>query len=189
MSYHAILNLTCPTDADAKKAKITEEIITTAEAVYAEGMSIPKDEQEQEQEQEIWTVQWDMCLVCGVATQIINRLTGLQGMLEVILQKVRDHSMEPQVAGHIVAKMEEVHPMCAWWQEEVVVWHKAKVWKAEEAQEAEEVQCIEEEQQVALSMLFKLTRLLGSATVLGKGKEKGKGHKLVHAPNACMSII
>ena len=43
MSFHAILALTHPTDADAKKARITEEIVTAAEVVFAEGMSIPED--------------------------------------------------------------------------------------------------------------------------------------------------
>ena len=56
MSFHAILALTHPTDADTKKARIAEEIITAAEAVFAEGMLIPEDKEELEQEQEMWTV-------------------------------------------------------------------------------------------------------------------------------------
>ena len=70
MSFHAILALTCPTDADAKKARITEEIVTAAEAVFAEGMLIPEDKEELEEEQEMWTVRWDRRLVCGGAPQI-----------------------------------------------------------------------------------------------------------------------
>ena len=35
------------------------------------------------------------------------------------LQKARDHGMEPQVASHVIAKMEEVHPLCARWKTEV----------------------------------------------------------------------
>ena len=56
MSFHAILALTCPTDADAQKARIAEEIITTAEAMFTEGMLIPEDKEELEEEQEMWTV-------------------------------------------------------------------------------------------------------------------------------------
>lgn len=59
-------------------------------------------------------------------------------MLEVSLQKVKDHSMEPQVTGHIITKMEEVHPTCAQWKEAAVTRHEAKAQKAEEAQETEE---------------------------------------------------
>ena len=55
MSFHAILALTHPTDANAKKVRIVEEIVTTAEAVFAEGMSIPEDKEELEEEQEMWT--------------------------------------------------------------------------------------------------------------------------------------
>ena len=50
MSFHAILALTRPTDADTKKARIAEEIVTTAEAVFAKGMSIPEDKEELEEE-------------------------------------------------------------------------------------------------------------------------------------------
>ena len=32
-----------------------EEIITAAEVVFAEGMSIPEDKEELEEEQEMWT--------------------------------------------------------------------------------------------------------------------------------------
>ena len=46
MSFHAILALTRPTDANAKKARIAEEIVTAAEAVFAEGMLIPEDKEE-----------------------------------------------------------------------------------------------------------------------------------------------
>ena len=55
MSFHAILVLTPPTDADAKKAKITEEIVTMAEAVFAKGILIPEDKEELEEKQEMWT--------------------------------------------------------------------------------------------------------------------------------------
>ena len=55
MSFHAILALTHPTDANAKKARIMEEIVTMAEAVFAEGMLIPEDKEELEEEQEMWT--------------------------------------------------------------------------------------------------------------------------------------
>ena len=37
MSFHAILTLTRPTDTDAKKARIVEEIVTAAEAVFVLG--------------------------------------------------------------------------------------------------------------------------------------------------------
>ena len=70
MSFHAILALTRPTDADAKKARIAEEIVTVAEAVFAEGMSIPEDKDELEEEQEMWTARWDRRLVCAGALQI-----------------------------------------------------------------------------------------------------------------------
>ena len=66
MSFHAILALTCPTDADTKKARIVEEIVTMAKAVFTEGMSIPEDKEELEEEQEMWTARWDRRLVrCG----------------------------------------------------------------------------------------------------------------------------
>ena len=55
MWFHAILTLTHPSDTDTKKARIMEEIITAAEVVFAEGMSIPEDKEELEQEQEMWT--------------------------------------------------------------------------------------------------------------------------------------
>ena len=42
-------------------------------------------------------------------------------MLQVSLQKARDHGMEPWVTGHIVAKMEEAHPLYARWKTEVAV--------------------------------------------------------------------
>ena len=70
MLFHAILTFTCPTDTDAKKARITEEIITTAEVVFAKGMSIPEDKEELEEEQEMWTAQWVHRLVCGGALWI-----------------------------------------------------------------------------------------------------------------------
>ena len=70
MSFHAILTLTCPTDTNTKKARITEEIVTVAEAVFTKGMSIPEDKEELEEEQEMWTAQWDHQLVCSGALQI-----------------------------------------------------------------------------------------------------------------------
>ena len=54
MLFHTILALTCPTDANTKKARIAEEIITAAKAVFAKGMSIPEDKEELEEEQEMW---------------------------------------------------------------------------------------------------------------------------------------
>ena len=50
MPFHTILTLTCPTDANAKKARIAEDIVTTAEVVFAKGMSIPDDKAELEEE-------------------------------------------------------------------------------------------------------------------------------------------
>ena len=50
--------------------RITEEIVTTAEAVFAEGMLIPEDKEELEEEQEMWTVRWDHRLVCAGALWI-----------------------------------------------------------------------------------------------------------------------
>ena len=47
-------------------------------------------------------------------------------MLELSLQKVMDHGMEPWVAGHIITKMEAVHLICTQWKEEVVTWHEAE---------------------------------------------------------------
>ena len=67
---NTILALTHPTDADAKKARTVEEIITAAEVVFAEGMSIPEDKEELEEEQEMWTVRWDCRLVHGGALWI-----------------------------------------------------------------------------------------------------------------------
>ena len=55
MLFQAILTLTHPTDADTKKARITEEIVTAAEVVFTEGMSTPEDKEELEEEQEMWT--------------------------------------------------------------------------------------------------------------------------------------
>ena len=55
MSFHTILALTHPTDTSAKKARIAEEIITAAEVVFTEGMSIPDDKEELEEEQGMWT--------------------------------------------------------------------------------------------------------------------------------------
>ena len=56
MLFHAILALTHSTDANGKKARIAEEIVTVAEAVFAKGMVIPEDKEELEEEQEMWTV-------------------------------------------------------------------------------------------------------------------------------------
>ena len=70
MLFHTILTLTRPTDADAKKVRIAEEIVTVAEAVFTEGMLIPEDKEELEEEQEMWTAHWDHRLVRGGALQI-----------------------------------------------------------------------------------------------------------------------
>ena len=66
MLFHTILTLTRPTDTDAKKARIMEEIVTMAKAVFAKGMLIPEDKEELEQEQEMWMARWDHRLVCVV---------------------------------------------------------------------------------------------------------------------------
>ena len=70
MSFQAILALTRPTDADTKKARIVEEIVTAAKVVFTEGVSIPEDKEELEEEQEMWTAWWDRRLVCAGALQI-----------------------------------------------------------------------------------------------------------------------
>ena len=140
MLFHAILALTRSTDADAKKARIMEEIVTMAEAVFAEGMAIPEDKEELEEEQEMWTVRWECRLVRADALWINSELTGLQDLLQVSLQKARDHGMEPWVANHVVVKMEEAHPWCAKWEAEAVAWHEEAARKAEEAQRVEEEQ-------------------------------------------------
>ena len=124
MSFHAILALTCPTDANTKKARITEEIITMAEVVFAKGMLIPEDKEELEEEQEMWTVWWEHQLVHAGALWINWELTRLQDLLQVSLQKGRDHRMEPWVASHVVTKMEEAYPLCARWKTEVAAWHE-----------------------------------------------------------------
>ena len=99
------------------------------------------------------------------------------------LQKARDHGMEPQLASHVVVKMEEVHLLCARWKAE------AAAWREEVVQKAEKAQWVEEEQQAAPSVLFKPTGLLGGEVASGKAKGKGKVHMLMHAPNACMSVV
>ena len=70
MSFHPILALTHPTDADTKKGRIAEEIITLAEVVFAEEMSIPEDKEELEEEQEMWTARWECRLVHAGALRI-----------------------------------------------------------------------------------------------------------------------
>ena len=99
MSFHAILALTRPTDTETKKARIVEEIVTMAEAVFTKGMLIQEDKEELEEEQEMWTARWDCRLIHGGALRINWELTGLQDLLQVSLQKARDHSIEPQVAS------------------------------------------------------------------------------------------
>ena len=54
------------------------------------------------------------------------------------LQKARDHGMEPRVAGHIVAKMEEAHLLCARWKTEAAAWHEEATRKAEDVRQVEE---------------------------------------------------
>ena len=44
-------------------------------------------------------------------------------MLQVSLQKARDHGMESRVAGHVITKMEEAHPLYARWKTEAAVGH------------------------------------------------------------------
>ena len=170
MSFHAILTLTRPTDTNTKKARITEEIVTVAEAVFTKGMSIPEDKEELEEEQEMWTVWWDHQLVCSGALWINWELTGLQDMLQVSFQKARDHSMEPWVTGHVIAKMEEACPLCARWKTEAAVQCEEVTWKAEEVQQ------VEEEWQTTPSVSFKPTRLLGGEVASDKAKRKRKVH-------------
>ena len=49
------------------------------------------------------------------------------------LRKARDHGMEPQVTRHVIAKIEEAHPLYARWKTEVAVWCEEVARKAEEA--------------------------------------------------------
>ena len=60
--------------------------------------------------------------------------------MQVSLQKARDHSMEPWVAGHVVTKIEEAHLLYARWKTEVAAWHEEAMQKAEEAQWVKEEQ-------------------------------------------------
>ena len=103
--------------------------------------------------------------------------------MQVSLQKARDHGMEPQVTSHVIAKMEEAHPLCARWKTEVAAHHE------EAMQKAEDVWRVEEEQRAAPSMSFQPTRLLSGEVASGKGKGKGKARVLVHAPNVRMSVV
>ena len=86
------------------------------------------------------------------------------------LQKARDHGIEPQVASHVIMKMEEVYPLCARWKTEVAAWCEEVVWKAEAARQ------VKEEWRAAPSMLFKPTGLHSGEVVLGKAKGKGQAH-------------
>ena len=99
------------------------------------------------------------------------------------LQKARDHGMEPRVAGHVVAKMEEAHPMCARWKTEAAARREEATRKAEDARR------VEEERRAAPSVSFQPTGLLGGEVASGKGKGKGKARTLVHAPNVRMSVV
>ena len=45
-------------------------------------------------------------------------------MLQVSLQKARDHGMEPRVASYVIAKMEEAHLWCARWKAEAAAQHE-----------------------------------------------------------------
>ena len=76
--------------------------------------------------------------------------------------------MEPQVASHVIAKMEEAHPLCARWKTEVAAGRE------EATRKAEDMRWVEEEWQAAPSVLFQPTGLLGSEVASGKGKGKGK---------------
>ena len=91
--------------------------------------------------------------------------------------------MEPWVAGHVIAKMEEAHPLCARWKTEAAARHEEAMRKAEDTQQ------VEEEQRAVPSMSFQLTGLLGGEVASGKGKGKGKARALVHAPNVRMSVV
>ena len=75
----------------------------------------------------MWTARWERTLVCAGALWINSELTRLQDLLQVSLQKARDHRMEPRVANHIVAKMEEAHLWCAKWKAEVAAQHEEAV--------------------------------------------------------------
>ena len=90
-------------------------------------MSIPEDKEELEEEQEMWTVWWECKLVHAGALRINSELTRLQDLLQVSLQKARDHVMEPWVANHVITKMEEAHPWCARWKAEAAAWHEEAV--------------------------------------------------------------
>ena len=183
MSFHAILALTCPTDADTKEARIAEEIVTMAEAVFAKGMSVPEDKEELEEEQEMWAAWWDRRLVCAGALWINWELTELQDLLQVSLQKARDHGMEPQVASHVIMKMEEAPPLYARWKTEVAARLEEVVQKVEEAQ------WVKEERWATPSMSFKLTGLLGGEVASGEAKGKGKVCMLMHVPNTHMLVV
>ena len=76
--------------------------------------------------------------------------------------------MEPRVTGHVIAKMEEAHPLCARWKTEAAACHEEATRKAEDAQR------VEEEWRAVPSVSFQPTGLLGGEVALGKGKGKGK---------------
>ena len=76
--------------------------------------------------------------------------------------------MEPRVAGHVVAKMEEAHPMCARWKTEVAARHE------EATRKAEDTRRVEEDRRAAPSVSFQPTGLLSGEVASGKGKGKGK---------------
>ena len=86
----------------------------------------------------MWTARWDCRLVHAGALRINRELTGLQDLLQVSLQKARDHRMEPRVASHVVAKMEEAHLLCARWKTEAVARHEEAMRKAEDTRRVEE---------------------------------------------------
>ena len=54
MSLQSILALARPTGADALKVQVTKSLETAAEAVYAEGMTIPDDSDDLEEEKTMW---------------------------------------------------------------------------------------------------------------------------------------
>lgn len=54
MSFHAILALTRTTEANAKKAQIAKDLETAAEAVFAECMAMPDDNEDLEEKKTMW---------------------------------------------------------------------------------------------------------------------------------------
>ena len=175
MSLQSILALARPTGADALKVQVTKSLETAAEAVYAEGMTIPDDSDDLEEEKTMWVTRWERVLVCGGVIRIGDETdVSYQRELESCLRKAREHGVEARIAGHVALKMQEANPTYIRWHEEATARREAEERRAEETRRA------------APSVSFKPTGLLGGATAADKGK--GKDRPLVHAPNARMSV-